>query len=140
MASQPADNYRISVEGLKEARRALNNVEAGLGKELGQAGKAAADIVAKQTQPKVPVLTGRARDSVRAVVSQGGGGVRAGGAKAPHYGWLDFGGRVGRNKSVSREVIRGGRYIYPALAERSDDVLEQYESKVNDLLRRAGLK
>lgn len=139
MATDPVD-LQIRVEGLKALRKALNDASEGAGRELGQVGKRAADIVADTAASRVPVLTGTARASVRSVVSQGGGGVRAGGAKAAYYAWLDFGGRVGRNKSVVRDRVPGGRYIFPALAERRDDVLDQYEQAVNELLRRVGLK
>lgn len=146
MTSKPNVDLSIRVDGLKAARRALNNVGKGLGKELGQAGKSAADIVARTAKSKVPVLTGKARDSVRAVVSQGGGGVRGGGASVPYYGFLDFGnkikkgGGVGRGDTQPRPFVPGGRYIYPALEEKAGEVLDEYEQKVNELLRRAGLK
>lgn len=117
-----------------------------MAKEVGQAGKQAADIVAQAARSRVPEISGRARESVRAVVSKGGGGVRGGGAKAPYYGFLDFGNKkkrgagVGRKDSHPRQFIKKGRYIYPALDEHYDDVVDQYEKNVNDLLRRAGLK
>lgn len=108
-------------------------------KELGRAGKEAADVVARAARDKVPVVTGRARSSVRAVARSGGGAVAGGGAKVPYYGWLDFGGRVGRNNSVTRPVIQRGRFIYPALDEHHDEVVDTYERLLRDVLRAADL-
>lgn len=130
----------IGVEGLAELRRALRRVGDKVAtRELGQAGKTAAGIVAERARSKVPVQTGRARDSVRAVVAQGGGAIKGGRASVPYYAWLDFGGRVGRNRSVERPFIRRGRYIYPALDERMDDVIDTYEKLVAAVFRDAGL-
>jgi HK97 gp10 family phage protein len=130
----------IQVDGLDELRKAFR--EAGdkvATKELGKAGKDAADIVAKEAASRVPVLTGAARKSVRAVVAQGGGAVREGGPKAEYVPWLDFGGRVGRNRSVSRPFIKLGRYVYPALNDRHAQVVELYDDLVDGVLKRAGL-
>lgn len=138
MAARDA-NLRIEVEGLKEARKALKAAGDGMDKDLGQAGKKAADIVARTAAPRVPVRTGAAARSMRPKVSYGGGAVVFGGAKVPYAGWLEFGGRVGRDKSVTRDVIKGGRYIYPVLAEKRDEVVDTYEELVRDVLRRAGL-
>lgn len=133
-------SLRISVSNLDEVRRGLRKAGDGLDKDLGKAGKAAADIVAQAAKAKVPVVTGRAKSTLRAAVVRGGGGVRFGGAKAPYAAWLDYGGRVGRNKSVVRPFKREGRIVYPTLAERRQEVIEKYEELVKDVLRRANLK
>lgn len=129
----------IRVDGLDELRKRLRAADKGLAKELGQAGKKAADIVARAAKPKVPVRTGRAASTMRAVVVNGGGGVKFGGPKAPYAAWLDFGGKVGRNKSVIRPFVKIGRYRYPALASKRDEVVRTYEELLEDVLRRAGL-
>ena len=141
-----AVDARIKVEGLDELRAALRKADRTLAKEVGQAGKKAADIVAQAAKPKYPVRTGAARDSLRAVVVRGGGGVRLGGAKAPYAGFVEFGnvvgsGRgVGRGDSQPRRFIKSGRYLYPTLADRRDEVVNVYFDAMNDLLRRAGLR
>ena len=129
----------VQVDGLKELRRSFARVDKSLSRELGQAGKKAAEVVAVSARAKVPVKTGRARASVRAIASHGGGAVRAGGARAPHYPWLDFGGRVGRRNSVYRPVRKAGRYIYPSIAEHSADIYDIYERELDAVLRKAGL-
>lgn len=135
----------VKVKGLDELRRSLNKADKSLAKELGQAGKAAADIVARAARPKVPVLTGAAKRSVRATTRRGGGNVAFGGAKVPYAGFLDYGNRlhggrsVGRGDSVPRDYRRGGRIVYPALAEKRQQVIEEYVQLVESVLRKAGL-
>lgn len=57
-------------------------------------------------------LTGQSANSIRAMGPQ----VSAG-SGVPWYNFADFGGRVGRNKSVSRPFIKGGRWLFPAVAD-----------------------
>ena len=140
------DGLAIEVEGLRELRAALRKVNSNMPREVGQAGKKAADHLAPLIRSQVPTRTGRARDSVRAVVAQGGGGIRAGGASAPHYGFVDFGNKVrsgagvGRGDSQPRRFIKGGRFIYPTFEARRDEVLERYVEAMTGLLRSSGLK
>ena len=57
-------------------------------------------------------LTGASRDSIRAM----GPVVRAG-DDVPWYGFADFGGRVGRKRSIKRTYIKGGRWLFPAVRD-----------------------
>lgn len=133
------DNAAIHVKGLDELRRKLAKADKRMARELGQAGKAAADIVAKDARLRVPARSGRARKSVRAVAARGGGAVRGGGKAAEYYPWLDFGGRVGRKQSVVRKRISEGRYIYPSLERNRGAVRESYAEGVRAVLKSNGL-
>ena len=132
--------YGVSVEGLDELRKGLRKADKETAKAVSQAGKKAAEIVAEAARPRVPVRTGRARASLRAAVVNGGGAVKFGGAKVPYAAWLDYGGRVGRNKSVERPFRREGRIVYVALAEKRAQVVATYEQAVDDALRAAGFR
>jgi hypothetical protein len=57
-------------------------------------------------------LTGASRDSIRAL-----GPVIRAGQNVPWYGFADFGGRVGLKRSIHREYIKGGRYLFPAVRD-----------------------
>ena len=109
------------------------------------AGKNAADLVAKAARPKVPVASGRAARSMRAVVRRGGGAVAFGGAKVPYAAFLDYGNKVGagagvgRGDSAPRDYRPGGRYVYPTLAAKRNEVVREYVEFLSDVLRRAGL-
>lgn len=118
----------IRVVGLKEFRRNLKQLNAALPKALRMAFNGAADLVAGEARPEVARRSGRAAGTVKARSTQTASRVVGGGNKAPYYPWLDFGGRVGRRRSVSRPFLKNGRYIYDAYfdnRERYGELLEQ---------------
>lgn len=112
----------IQIRGLKELRRGLREVDKALGPELRKGLNEIADIVGDAARPLVPSRTGKARASIKAKSTETAVQLKVGGAKAPYYGWLDFGGKVGRSKSVRRPFIQGGRYIYPTLRRKREHI------------------
>jgi hypothetical protein len=70
-------------------------------------------------------LTGRSSDSIRAH-----GPVVTAGGDVPWYGFADFGGKVGRNRSIHRTYIKGGRWLFPAV--RDVGVMERGNQVVDD--------
>jgi hypothetical protein len=101
----------------------------------------AAQLVVNEAEPVVPSLGGTAAGSIRTVSTQSKARVRAGGAKAPYYPWLDFGGRVGKYRQVHRNFIGEGRYIYPKYRRLRDSGVfqEKMISGLNELGSEAGL-
>jgi hypothetical protein len=90
---------------------------------------------------------------VRALATQESASVAAGGAKAPYYAFLDFGGSTGRGHvagvpdsgSVKREWFgRGGsgagegRYLYPAIREMGEVIAHETGEAVHEALHDAG--
>ena len=140
--------YGVTVEGLDELRKALRKADKETAKAVAQAGKKAADIVAQAAKSRVPLgATGRARASVRAVVVNGGGGVKGGGPKAPYFGYLDYGNIVNHRHGVGRgdsqkalPFKREGRIVYPTLAANRAQVIATYEKALDDALRAAGFR
>ena len=63
--------------------------------------------------------------------------IEAGGSKVPYYPWLDFGGRVGRRKSVHRPFLKDGRYIYDAFNRHRDDFIDVMREGLLDVARSA---
>jgi hypothetical protein len=47
---------------------------------------------------------------------------------------------VGPNDSVRRPFITEGRYVYPAVRERRDEITELMSTGLGDLARAAGLE
>lgn len=82
--------------------------------------------VASDARGRVPQVTGAAAGSYR----PRGTGVIFGGVDVPYVPWLEFGGAVGRKKAVIRPKVKGGRYLYPAIAENLADI----EKRVDDLI------
>ncbi len=138
----------VHVVGLRELRRNLR--QAGEVEELVEvrnALRSGARIVADDARRRVPVRTGRARDSIRPLVSGNRAFVAGGKARVPYYGWLDFGSRrpiSGRPRSVGPWAGSGagpskGRFIYPAIDAKIDDVVEMVSDALNTVHKRQGM-
>lgn len=69
--------------------------------------------------------TGASMNSIRAM----GPVVRAG-DDVPWYGFADFGGRVGKDRSIVRRYIKGGRWLFPAV--RDLGVVKRAEKTADD--------
>lgn len=130
----------IKITGLAEFRRNLKRLDGESGKALRRAHNFAAQIVVDEARGDVPQVSGRAAKSLRVSSTQAYSRASGGNARsAPHYPWLDFGGRVGRKKSVRRLYLKGGRYLYPGYARRRDDVQARLARELIDVARAAGL-
>lgn len=123
------------VRGLKDFGRTLRDVDKSLGPELRKGLNEVAEVVLETARPLVPRRHGKARASLKAGSTERSVQIKAGGAKVPYWGWLDFGGTVGKGRvsggvhkkattagSVKRPWIQDGRYIYPTLRKRRDDI------------------
>lgn len=129
----------IKITGLSEFNRSLRRIDSDLPKALRLALNAAADVVIEHAIPKVPRRTGRAAASLRSRSTRTQSRVSGGSARAPHYPWLDFGGRVGRRHAVRRPFLKHGRYLYVAYHEHRDEFKTVLESELQSLVRRSGL-
>lgn len=111
----------IRIDGLKEFNRDLKKLDRDLPKALRVALNDGADLVVSTARPKFPKRRGRARRSVKAKSTRTKVRVSVGGKSAPHAPWLDFGGRVGRNGSITRRWTgKEGRYVYPTYRRLRD--------------------
>lgn len=126
------DDATIKVTGIVDLQRALRELDKDLPKELAAGLGEAAEIVLDAARPLVPRRTGKAAGSMKVKKQQRGAALAVGGTAAPYFPWLDFGGKVGRNRSVTRPFISGGRYIYPTLKAKD----EQVKAKVDEVLER----
>lgn len=134
------DVDRITVDGLTELTGALNQIESGLPNALRMAGVEGAEIVAGWARPRVDRRTGRAVGSVRVERDQAGATVAAGGPSIPYFPWLDFGGRVGRRKSVRRPFQPEGRYIWPGFMRNRDSIEDKATDLLTRVIRQAGVE
>ncbi|MEZ5411030.1 MAG: HK97 gp10 family phage protein [Acidimicrobiales bacterium] len=108
----------IKIDGLKQFGRDLKKLDNDLPKAVRLALNQAADVIVAEAKPRVPYKTGKAQGSIKAKSTRTKVRVSGGGKRAPHYPWLDFGGRVGKSKSVVRPFKKEGRYIYAAYFEK----------------------
>lgn len=130
----------IQVNGIADVQKALRSVSADLPRDLRRINKEAADLVREGARSRAPRRTGKLRDSIASRAEQRGASLKGGGARVPYFGFIDFGGSVGRNNSVKRPFIRRGRIIYPAVNDKRDQIIDTYGRNLNQLLRGAGLQ
>lgn len=136
MGLVPAD--AIKLQGLKELQAALKRLDGESQKMLRVVFNDAADIVVTDARRGVPTRTGKARASVKAQSGQREARVIGGGKRVPWYPWLDFGGRVGRDRSIHRRFEPDGRYIYPAYRRNRGEVFDAMQTGLVKLLRSVG--
>lgn len=122
----------IKISGLSEFNRNLRRLNADLPKALRLSHNEAATVVVDWAKPRVPVDSGRAARSIKAASTRTESRVRGGSKSVPYYPFLDFGGRVGPNRSVRRQFYSDGRYLYPGLVATRDQV---HEIMVRNLIR-----
>lgn len=130
----------IKIEGLTRLNRSLRSLSKDAPKQLRLVGNEAAELVVDDAKPEVPTESGRAQRTVKAASTRTAAQVKAGGARAPYYPWLDFGGRVGANRNVRRTFIKKGRYIYPAYSDNREQIGEKLQKGLTDLIRDSGLE
>lgn len=127
----------IRVDGLKQLVKQIKAIDATVPKAIRVAGNEAAAEVVKDAQSRVPLGPGKgghAKSSVKAASTQTAVRVKEGGSRYPYMPWLDFGGRVGRNRSVSRPFQRTGRYIWRAYADHKGEIADKYEDALKGVL------
>lgn len=130
----------LSIRGLRELQAALKQADGETQKQLRVVFNQAAQAVVGGAARRVPVRTGTARNSIRAASGQREAKVSGGSKKAVYYGWLDFGGAVGRKKNTRRRFLQEGRYIYPAYSANTDSIQKALERSIVELARSAGLE
>lgn len=140
---------RVYVEGLRDMRRALGEVDAELRKEFRVELKGVADIAARRMRAAVPFDGGKKqkgvaqhwRDKITAGASGSSAFVTWGRKTVPYAAWLEFGGnRRGRGGGIaSRPRTPGGRFIYPQIARARPEVEQELRNAVERLLQRSGL-
>lgn len=117
-------NASIQVDST-ELRKALRYIgDDGLKKQLKDANRAAARVVADVAEPDIPVRTGRLKASLRVRGSQRDASVVVGGARVPYARKVRF--------------VRSKRSVFDVLAKARDGsegrVLSVYERAISELL------
>lgn len=130
----------IKVTGLKEFTRDLRKIDADLPKVLRLANNDVANLIVAWAQPRVPTKTGAAARTVKAASTRSEVRVKGGSNRAPYYPWLDFGGRVGRKKSVKRAFYSDGRYLFPGLLANREAATERLTERLLEVCRSAGVE
>lgn len=132
----------VKIEGLAEFSRSLKRLDASAPKALRVALNEVIDVIVSTARPMVPHRSGRAAASLKAQSTRTLVRVSAGGGRAPYYPWLDFGGRVGKNRSVRRYFLKEGRYLYPTYnrLKSSGEVEDALRKALVGVAERSGLE
>ena len=129
----------IKIGGLRDFQRALKLMDGESQKQLRVVLNSVAETVAAGARRRVPTKTGKAKASIKVASSQREARIKAGGPRASHYPWLDFGGRVGKGRSVLRPFVQRGRYLYPTYDASRPEIQAALEKALTDLARTAGV-
>jgi hypothetical protein len=108
----------IKIDGLAQFSRNLRKLNGDLPKALRLALNEATDLVVNEAERRIPSRTGRARKSIKAKSTRTQSRIAGGSNRVPYFGWLDFGGRRGRESKVSRVYRKEGRYLYAAYFDK----------------------
>ncbi len=130
----------IEIEGLRDFMRNLRALDQALPKALRLAGNEAAELVVDDARSRMPRRSGRAAKSVKARSTRTAVRIASGGARAPYVPWLDYGGKVGPNNSVTRKFEPDGRYVYPAFRDNRERVDDAYRKALAAIARQAGIE
>lgn len=123
-------NIGIEVQG-RELRRALRATGNDVRGDLKGIHAKSARLVEDQSRLEVPLLSGTLRDTIRSSGQQTKGVVRAGYASVPYAGPIHFG--------WAAHGIAPQPFIYEAMDERREEVIDAYENAVRDAARKHGL-
>lgn len=134
------DSVKVEVRGIRELAGALKRVDDELPKELKVAFLKIAEKVVGVAAGNVPVISGKAAGSIKPRASTRGGSLAFGGTAAEYFPWLEWGGRVGRNKSIELPVARPGRYVYSAIISQKEETAAAAEKAVADAAKHAGFE
>lgn len=122
--------FSVDVIGLRDFQKELRNLGPEWPRELRAANKQVAELVAEEARARVPVLSGRLKKSIKAQAQTRSSYVKAGtNARVPYALPIEFG-WPSRN-------IQAQPFIYPAIAAKSDEVVEAYGDAVDEVADRA---
>ncbi|MBD0712555.1 HK97 gp10 family phage protein [Streptomyces sp. NBC_01732] len=132
--------YTVQVEGLNELKRSLRQLrDTELNKKVRAVNKTAAELVKPEARKTAPDHTRTAKDakrykpgklekSITVVASANSAAIKAGSSsRVPYAGAIHFG--------FPRRNIRPNRFLFRAMARKSDDVSETYEREITAVLR-----
>lgn len=131
--AQPA----VRVEGGRELRRKFREVGDDM-TDLKDLHKQLADDVAGTAKTKTPVRSGRLRNSVRGSGTKTAARVRAGNNRKTGPTSVPYAGRIhfGDPGSSTRNRIRPQPFLYEALDDRRQEVVDRYNDEVRAIIRR----
>lgn len=139
---------RVGWKGADEFVDALKAVERHQPAFVRYEALTAANTIASDFRPKIPVLTGRALRSVKVRQVNDTVAVLSRGVNVDYWFWLEFGGTTGRGHkprrgggSVKRKYVgKLGYFYWRSLENKYPDIVEAAGQRLVTLLRRSRLE
>lgn len=116
----------VRVEGLRELSKSLKAIDKALPKELTKLNKEAAEIVSPEAVRRAPRVSGKLAAAVKPGATTAGGFVKVSGL--PYVGPIIGG--------WPRHNIKANPFIFQALDEKHDAVVDHYQDGVAELIDR----
>jgi hypothetical protein len=120
----------LTIEGARELRRQLKAFQGGID-GMKQIHKETGELVGREAAKLVPVRSGLLQATIRASGQAAGAVVRAGFARVPYAGPIHFG--------WPARGISPSPFLYDALDARRGEVIQMYEDRVADLIKKHDL-
>ena len=120
----------IKIQGGKELRRELRKMGDDM-QDLKELNLDVATIVSERAKDIVPRRTGNLADTIRPSGTKTAGRVRSGFKRVPDAGVIHFG--------FPARGIKPQPFLYDALDQRRDEVLDRYFQGVKKIQKKAGL-
>lgn len=132
----------IEVQGVTVFQRRLRQMDDGTVQELKRVYIQSANVVYRNAMPRVPVRTGRLKETLRVSATTRAGSVKAGGKRsAPYAGPVHFGWPTRPNQAREWQggPIYPNPFLYSALDARRGEVENMFERGILKVARKAGL-
>lgn len=131
----------IEIRGLRELQRTLRRFSEDAVDELRDTNAAAAKIVEREADRRVPVRSGKLKSTVRSSGQKTKGVVRVGRKSVPYAGPIHFGWSTRPNIKFQAGRPAGGPiganpFLYDALDDRRAKVLREYERQLRKIVNR----
>jgi hypothetical protein len=122
-----AEAVTIKVEGLRETQKALKNLEGGLD-DLKDTNASLGNEIAQRASALAPRLTGNLAASIKSNRQAKKVSIKAGGAKVPYAGVIEYGWKA-RN-------IESRSYLRKAAFENRDYIVQKYEDGIKQVIQK----
>ncbi len=139
-----AKSQGVKVTGLTELNRALKALGPEVQKELKAANFEVGSMVAGDAQSIALGLGGvaaKVAPSIRATKTAAGAAVSFGGSAYPFAGGAEFGSlRFKQFKTWRGNGSDAGYFVYPAIRQDADQIEATYLDRIDDIMRKNGLR
>lgn len=138
----PTDRSQaVRVEGLADFQRELRAVDTKLPRQLSQANKAAAEMVAGRARSRAQSLgsvAAKSAPSIKAAAEQRRSKITLGGPREPWALGAEFGGQ-GRPTTQQFDPHRGrqGYFLYPTIRDTREEFIDVYARAIDQVMRAA---